>query len=237
MTNTEKKAQPPDNEDRSGGDVERLEENQPPVPPNWTPEGPPPVAPMGWEPYSPPAGRPAVAPTGWEPYTPPRPAVAPNGWEPYSPPAGRPAVAPTGWEPYSPPPVAPTGWEPYTPPRPAVAPTGWEPYGPPPVAPNGWEPYNPPQRNGGNGGAAAPAPVTAEQGDGWVHNRGITALYSYDSSPGVWAFVHGVGWKRLSPGSDSGHGHLVLLALMARNHRIPVSYHEDALGQIDQLLV
>ncbi|SDD12255.1 hypothetical protein SAMN05421630_10614 [Prauserella marina] len=192
----------------------------------------PPLPPAGWEPYSPPP----VAPSGWEPYSPPPRQVAPAGWEPYSPPPRQ--VVPSGWEPYSPPPrqVRPSGWEPYGPPPRQVAPTGWEPYSPPPVAPMGWEPYSPP--------VGQPEPVKANNGagalaakDGWTAGKAITNLWSSSTSPGVWIAVQGVGWKLLSPASDSGHSHLTLLAMLAKNYRLAVSYHEDARGQIDQLVV
>ncbi|MEU3272595.1 hypothetical protein ABZ639_17275 [Saccharomonospora sp. NPDC006951] len=249
------------------GDVaEPTEQTTPPAPPaGWEPYSPPPVAPSGWEPYSPPP-RP-VAPTGWEPYSPPPRQVVPSGWEPYSPPPRQVAptgwepysppprqvvpsgwepysppprqVRPSGWEPYSPPPVAPSGWEPYSPPPRPVAPTGWEPYSPPPVAPAGWEPYSPPPasqpgqpepvKGNGAGGPAAR--------DGWTTGRAITNLWSSSTSPGVWIAVQDVGWKLLSPASDSGHSHLTLLAMLAKNYRLAVSYHEDARGQIDQLVV
>ncbi|WP_232285468.1 hypothetical protein [Saccharomonospora marina] len=65
----------------------------------------------------------------------------------------------------------------------------------------------------------------------------ITQLWSAGESPGVWISVHGAGWKRLSPASESGHSHLTLLALLAKNYRLPVAYHEDSRGEIDQLLV
>ncbi|WP_216211757.1 hypothetical protein [Amycolatopsis aidingensis] len=73
--------------------------------------------------------------------------------------------------------------------------------------------------------------------DGWSRNQMITHLFSYNASPGVWVWVHGTGWKRLSPASESGHSHLLLLAVTAKNNGLPVDYHEDASGQIDQLLV
>ncbi|TKG69908.1 hypothetical protein [Prauserella endophytica] len=158
-------------------------------------------------------------PTGWDPYAPPPAAPAPMGWDPYSPP--RPAPAPMGWDPYSPPP-APTGWDPYTP--------------PPAPVPMGWDPYTPPVDGSGQ---QRPAPVQNGQNPptGWVTGRAVLNLWSASGSPGVWIAVQGVGWKRLSPASESGHSHLTLLALLAKNYRLPVSYHEDARGEIDQLVV
>ena len=72
---------------------------------------------------------------------------------------------------------------------------------------------------------------------GWVHNRMITHLWSYDAATGVWVWVDGIGWKRLSPASEHGHSHMCLLATLATDRNLPVDYHEDAAGQIDQLLV
>jgi hypothetical protein len=72
---------------------------------------------------------------------------------------------------------------------------------------------------------------------GWVHNRMITHLWSYDAATGVWVWVDGIGWKRLSPVSEHGHSHMCLLATLATDRDLPVDYHEDAAGQIDQLLV
>ncbi|CRK60250.1 hypothetical protein [Alloactinosynnema sp. L-07] len=88
---------------------------------------------------------------------------------------------------------------------------------------------------------AAPRPpsldAAAPQAAGWVTNRMITHLWSYDSSTGVWVWVDGIGWKRLSPASESGHSHMAVLATMATHDNLPVDYHEDAAGRIDQLLV
>lgn len=72
---------------------------------------------------------------------------------------------------------------------------------------------------------------------GWVYHRAITHLWSYDAATGVWVWVDGIGWKRLSPVSEHGHSHMCVLASMATHNNLPVDYHEDAAGQIDQILV
>ena len=56
-------------------------------------------------------------------------------------------------------------------------------------------------------------------------------------STGVWVWVDGIGWKRLSPVSEFGHSHMTVLATVATDRNLAVDYHEDAAGQIDQLLV
>jgi hypothetical protein len=72
---------------------------------------------------------------------------------------------------------------------------------------------------------------------GWVYGRVLTHLWSYDASTGVWVWVDGVGWKRLSPVSEFGHSHMTALATVATDRNLPVDFHEDAAGQIDQILV
>jgi hypothetical protein len=72
---------------------------------------------------------------------------------------------------------------------------------------------------------------------GWVYNRVTTHLWSYDAPTGVWVWVDGIGWKRLSPVSEHGHNHMCVLATLATDRNLPVDYHEDASGQIDQILV
>ncbi|MGQ0839331.1 hypothetical protein [Actinokineospora sp.] len=72
---------------------------------------------------------------------------------------------------------------------------------------------------------------------GWVLNRTITHLWSYDATTGGWVWVDGIGWKRLSPASESGHSHMTMLATMATHDNLAVDYHEDASGRIDQMLV
>jgi hypothetical protein len=71
---------------------------------------------------------------------------------------------------------------------------------------------------------------------GWVYGRTITHVWSYDASTGVWVWVDGIGWKRLSPNSEFGHSHMSLLTTMATDANLTIDYHEDASGRIDQVL-
>ena len=148
----------------------------------------------------------------------PKPMTKPHGaWDPNTPPTGAwdPNTPPTGaWDPNTPPP--PTGaWDPNTPPTGA-----WDPNTPPPL----------PQPQPGNG-----QPLPQDDG-GWVRDRVITHLLSSSDRPGVWAFVAGLGWKRLAS-VESGRSPLTGLAVLAKANGLAVSFREDAQGRIDQLLV
>ncbi|GHE98937.1 hypothetical protein GCM10017786_34980 [Amycolatopsis deserti] len=163
----------------------------------------------------------ASAPTGaYDPNTPPTGAYDPN-----TPPTGAydPNTPPTGaYDPNTP----PTGaYDPNTPPTGA-----YDPNTPPTGA---YDPNTPPVN--GNGHPPAPQPVHQQAGL-WIRNRSITSLWSTSANPGVWVFVAGLGWKRLASAGD-GRSSLTTLALLARNHGLPVSFHENAAGQIDQILV
>ncbi|AIJ20430.1 hypothetical protein [Amycolatopsis methanolica] len=136
------------------------------------------------------------------------------------------------YDPNTPPPTGvydpntpPTGvYDPNTPP-----PTGvYDPNTPPPSGV--YDPNTPPN---GNGTPVQPAPRA--QGV-WVHGRQVARLWSTSANPGVWVDIAGLGWKRLAATAD-GRSSLTTLALLARNHGLPVSFHENAAGQIDQILV
>jgi hypothetical protein len=194
------------------------ETEKPAIGPEDDPEPTHVAAPTGaWDPNTPP---PVSAPTGaWDPNTPP-----PTGaWDPNTPP-------PTGaWDPNTPPPSG--AWDPNTPP-----PTGaWDPNTPPPTG--AWDPNTPPQPP-----APQPQPhpgngASAPQATGlWIRNRVITTLWSSSTRPGVWVFVAGLGWKQLAA-VETGRSPLTGLAVLAKANGLTVSFHENAYGQIDQLLV
>jgi len=77
--------------------------------------------------------------------------------------------------------------------------------------------------------------VQAVAAAGWSYNQAITHLFSYDTAVGVWVFVNNIGWKRLSPASESGATAMTVIATMATHDNLPVNYHEDAAGLIDQM--
>lgn len=92
---------------------------------------------------------------------------------------------------------------------------------------------------GGDTATGGPAPTwqpgMTAQGIGAAGT--ITHLWSYDAADGVWVYVNGLGWKRLSPASTSGHSHMTILSSIATHANIAVDYQMDASGQIDVLYV
>jgi hypothetical protein len=78
--------------------------------------------------------------------------------------------------------------------------------------------------------------VVAGIGTGWFSGQMVTHLFSYDSPDGVWIYVDGVGWKRLSPASAFGVSHMVVIATMATTHNVPVTFYENDAGLIEQIL-
>ena len=97
-----------------------------------------------------------------------------------------------------------------------------------PDPPPDWAPY------GDSAVAPEKTQCPASAADGWCTGRTISDLWSYEDSVGVWVLVDGIGWKRLSPASDTGHTHMTLLAGVATHDNLPVDFHEDSDGQIDQ---
>jgi hypothetical protein len=103
-----------------------------------------------------------------------------------------------------------------------------------PETPKDWAPYGDPSAcPAAHGNVRRPMPGAA----GWSTGRTISDLFSYEDSLGVWVLVDDIGWKRLSPASDFGHTHMTLLAGAATHNNLPVDFHEDAEGRIDQLIV
>ena len=101
------------------------------------------------------------------------------------------------------------------------------------AAPPEWTPYGDAHKSPETS-ANQPCPAASS---GWTTGRTISDLWSYEDSSGVWLNVDGLGWKRLSPASESGHTHMTLLAGAATHDNLPVDLHEDADGHIDQLIV
>ncbi len=88
----------------------------------------------------------------------------------------------------------------------------------------------------GAGPAPSRQPGQAIAGIGETLGK-ITHLWSYDSPDGVWVYIDGVGWRRLSPASAHGHSHMTVLAAIATHANISAYYNLDSSGQIDRLYV
>lgn len=71
----------------------------------------------------------------------------------------------------------------------------------------------------------------------WVTNAHISALWSNNSGRNGWAYVTGVGWKKLAGASDFAHLGMVQLARLARDTNAGVNYRDEADGLIHEMYV
>ena len=62
----------------------------------------------------------------------------------------------------------------------------------------------------------------------WFHNRTIQRVFTSHHSQNCWAFIQGVGWKKVEPGSPNGTTNKFVTLCKARGHNTAVSiYVED----------
>lgn len=96
-----------------------------------------------------------------------------------------------------------------------------------------------PTRSAGvDGTGPAPTGHPGQLAAGVGENLGkITHLWSYESPLGVWVFIDGIGWKRLSPASEHGHNQMAVLASIATHADTSVYYNLDSSGYIDRIYV
>jgi hypothetical protein len=88
----------------------------------------------------------------------------------------------------------------------------------------------PPGSEGAVGAAGAGA-VTAT----WRTNVQISALWSTDEVRNAWAYVVGLGWKKLYNGRDGAFSALAELAAQARQTGTTASLREEADGMIYEI--
>jgi hypothetical protein len=81
---------------------------------------------------------------------------------------------------------------------------------------------------------AAPELVTAAV---WQRNKRVSALWGTNESLNSWALIAGVGWKKLSAGSDSAALALTTLAALGKLTQTRVDYREESDGSIHELYV
>jgi hypothetical protein len=71
----------------------------------------------------------------------------------------------------------------------------------------------------------------------WVTNAHVSALWANNSARNGWAYVTGVGWKKLGGTTDFAHLGLVQLARLARDTNAGVNYRDEADGLIHEMYV
>jgi hypothetical protein len=69
----------------------------------------------------------------------------------------------------------------------------------------------------------------------WQQNKRVSALWGTDESRNSWVLISGIGWKRLSAGSDSAALALTTLASIAKMTQARVDYREESDGCIHEL--
>jgi len=68
--------------------------------------------------------------------------------------------------------------------------------------------------------------VIAPDGGGWQKNQRITGLWGISEPRNAWAFIEGVGWRRISPEPDV-FPHLLALLVAAKTAGRPVDVRQD----------
>jgi hypothetical protein len=71
----------------------------------------------------------------------------------------------------------------------------------------------------------------------WQRNKRVSALWGTNESLNSWALIAGVGWKKLSAGSDSAALALTTLAALGKLTQTRVDYREESDGSIHELYV
>lgn len=72
------------------------------------------------------------------------------------------------------------------------------------------------------------AEENASAGGAWHVNKKITHLWSINQNRNSWVAVSGLGWKRLSPASDSINTTLTMLAAHAKQGNRTVKLREES---------
>jgi hypothetical protein len=87
------------------------------------------------------------------------------------------------------------------------------------------------------GSAPAQAGAAAAAAVGWQNNKQIVALWSINQNRNSWAYVNGIGWKKLANNSDTAVVALTLLSAHARDFNRSVNYRDAADGMIHEMYV
>ena len=79
--------------------------------------------------------------------------------------------------------------------------------------------------------------VAADERGTWQRDKRILALWSSDNDRNSWAWVDGVGWKKLAYTSTTTTLALTALASAAKQNGSRVDYREEADGTIHEMYV
>ncbi len=80
-------------------------------------------------------------------------------------------------------------------------------------------------------------PEAAEAAGVWQNNKRVTGLWGTNETRNSWVLIDGVGWKKLSAGTDSAELALTVLASHAKLTQARVDYREESDGSIHELYV
>ena len=97
----------------------------------------------------------------------------------------------------------------------------------------------------GTGGGAEDVPTLLPSGAGvtagavgaWLNDKRVTALWAINQNRNSWAYIAGVGWKKLANNSDTAVVALAMLAAHAKQSQTNYSYRDEADGMIHESYV
>jgi len=71
----------------------------------------------------------------------------------------------------------------------------------------------------------------------WNSNKRVTALWAINQNRNSWAYIAGVGWKKLANNSDSAVVALTILAAHAKQSQTNYNYRDESDGMIHETYV
>jgi hypothetical protein len=71
----------------------------------------------------------------------------------------------------------------------------------------------------------------------WLTGKKVVAMWANRAARNAYAYLDGVGWKRLADTSDSAHTSLTMLASAARQTGSGISVRDDGDGRIREIYV
>ena len=71
---------------------------------------------------------------------------------------------------------------------------------------------------------------------GWLNNVRVIGLWAIDQDRNAWAYLSGVGWRKIAPDNDNIFFDLLRLLAAAKEGARPVNVYQDV-GVIKQIYV